>query len=89
MSWRIVNESLRPAYDRLFKSAYAVNQAEDYFLVNTPIDMEVLYQDEAFKNVIVRLRNTLSTRVKWVSKTLSELHLLIEEIDKETQRLSD
>jgi len=89
MTWRIIHESLRPAYDRLFKSTLAVYQAEDYYLVNTPKDMGILYKDEAFKNAVVRLRAAVVVRVRYISETLIDLNQLIEEINVETKRLSE
>ena len=88
ITWQIMQESLQPAYDRLFKTSLATNQADNHYLVNMPKDMQALYGDEAFKNVLVRLRGALANRVKWVSQTLIELKQLIEEIDNETKRLS-
>jgi hypothetical protein len=88
MSWRIMNEDLRPAYDRLFKAGLASNQETNLYLVNTPRDMETLYADEAFKNVIVRLRAILVIRVRWLTKTIIDLKNLTNEIDTETNRLS-
>ncbi len=89
LSWQIMHTDLRPAYDRLFKATLATNQKDDNYLVNTPKDMEALYGDEAFKNVVVRMRAILVIRVRWASQTLVELNQLIEEVDEEIKRLSD
>lgn len=89
LTWQIVQNDLRPAFDRQFKFGPSIGKdGTDKYAVNTPKNLDSLYEDEAFHNVIVRLRTMLGIRTKWLPGTISKLETLINEIQLEIDRLS-
>jgi hypothetical protein len=89
MSWQIVVDNLRPIYERLLTVGSTMEF--DFFspyTENTPKDMELFYQDEAFQVVVARMRAVTGVRTWWLAMTLDDLEELIEDIDLEIKKLS-
>lgn len=81
---------LRPAYDQFFKPGDVVQ--DTIFSIqglNTPVDIQQLYCNQPFKNIIVRLRKILGIRTHWLTQTTHDLELLIEEVQIEIDQLSE
>ena len=54
--------------------------------VNTPINLNDLKQNEAYKNAMVELYNFRLLRLHWLKGSLEELENLIKDIDKEISK---
>jgi hypothetical protein len=89
MSWQIVVDNLRPIYERLLTVGSTMEF--DFFspyTENTPKDMELFYQDEAFQVVVARMRAVTGVRTTWLATTVNQLDELIVDIDLEIKKLS-
>lgn len=89
MSWQVVVNDLRPIYERLLKIGSMIQYDFSPYAENTPKDMELFYQDEAFQVVVARMRVIMGIRTTWLAVTLEDLDELIVDIDLEIQKLSN
>ncbi len=90
MNWQIVIDDLRPIYERLLTVGSTMEF--DFFspyTENTPKDMALFYQDEAFQVVVARMRVQTGVRTTWLATTVNKLDELIVDIDLEIQKLSN
>ena len=88
-NWKLVDEELQPLLDKYLKASSPIETRITYnSIINTPKDIQSLRENEAFKNVIVRLQNWLLLRLNWQKKTLTSLELLNNDVQKEKDRFS-
>jgi hypothetical protein len=57
--------------------------------VNTPVDITSLRTDEAYANVHIELYNFRLVRIKWITESIEELKVLIEDIESEIRELEE
>lgn len=57
------------------------------FAVNTPINLELLKTNEHYKNVLIGVYNFRLVRISWLTKTITDLNVLIADVDAEIERL--
>ena len=60
---------------------------EATLMINTPIHLKDLKQNEAYKNVLVDLYNFRLLRLKWLNESLVVLDNLIGDIDEEINKI--
>ena len=88
MAWQIVIDNLRPIYERLLTVGSTMEYDFSPYTENTPKDMALFYQDEAFQVVVARMRVQTGVRTTWLATTVNKLDELIVDIDLEILKLS-
>ena len=84
-------------HDKIFKEQLLKNFKTDtvidkyfdkvFLSLNTPKNYTDLQKNEDFKTAIVNSYNFRLLRLKWLGYTLTDLEILIEDVEKETQEL--
>ncbi|MCC1484546.1 DUF6090 family protein [Winogradskyella immobilis] len=85
----IVENQLQISMNELFMTSLSIDSEFEFSLaINTPKSIELLRENNTFKNIIVRLQNFLILRFKWQKQTIIDLEQLIIDVQKEIDRLS-
>ncbi|MFK7781440.1 DUF6090 family protein [Psychroserpens sp.] len=91
---KMVYEEYFPNYKRELLKNFKTSPVMDKWLenqtleVNTPINLDDLKQNEAYKNVAVELLNFRLLRLRWLNQTIERLEALIKTIDEEIEHLN-
>ncbi|MBN4047143.1 hypothetical protein JYU05_01200 [bacterium AH-315-P13] len=87
---KMVNNTIDPFFHKHFKPAVANIKGEGYVKALTkPINMETLYENFEFQNILLEHNAYLKIRNRWLKDTLKDLAKLIEDIQKEIERLEN
>lgn len=89
-NWKIVDEELIPYMTEHFISSPSVDESVSFALeaINTPKNIDFLWEDSTLKNLIVRLQGWFLVRLKWQEEARISLEELIVDVQEEINQLS-